>query len=128
MKKLILYLAFFCNITRLSSCSRDENDASKVQIRIRVFLLSKITAVTAQVKLLPPSHGFLSGSWQRYEGGLSGHELYEECVQTKTAGDNNWMPLFKIGEFNARQKGGSDKKVCCDKFGISSNHRREMQS
>jgi hypothetical protein len=114
IKTLILHLAFFCNLTSLLACSRDENDASKVQIRIRVFLRSKYTAVTALAKLLPPSHGLLSGSWQRCEGGLSGHAVYEECVQTKTAGANDWMPLLKIGEFsdkkNARQKGA--KKVC----------------
>ena len=91
IKTLILHLAFFCNLTSLLACSRDENDASKVQIRIRVFLRSKYTAVTALVKLLPPSCGFLSGSWQRCEGGLSGHALYEECVQTKRAGANDWM-------------------------------------
>ncbi len=68
IKTLILHLAFFCNLTSLLACSRDENDASKVQIRIRVFLRSKYTAVTALAKLLPPSHGLLSGSWQRCEG------------------------------------------------------------
>jgi hypothetical protein len=120
IKTLILHLAFFCNLTSLLACSRDENDASKVQIRIRVFLRSKYTAVTALAKLLPPSHGLLSGSWQRCEGGLSGHAVYEECVQTKTAGANDWMPLLKIGEFSdkktARQKGGCAKKVCCYEF------------
>ena len=104
IKTLILHLAFFCNLTSLLACSRDENDASKVQIRIRAFLRSKNTAVTALAKLLPRLHGFLSGSWQRCEGGLSGHAVYEECVQTKTAGANDWMPLLKIGEF-------SDKKM-----------------
>jgi hypothetical protein len=102
------------------ACSRNENDASKVQIRIRAFLRSKYTAVTALVKLLPPSCGFLSGSWQRCEGGLSGHALYEECVQTKRAGANDWMQLLNIGEFsdkkNARPKGGCAKKVCCYEF------------
>jgi hypothetical protein len=120
IKTLILHLAFFCNLTSLLACSRDENDASKVQIRIRVFLRSKYTAVTALAKLLPPSHGFLSGSWQRCEGGLSGHALYEECVQTKRAGANDWMQLLNIGEFsdkkNARPKGGCAKKVCCYEF------------
>jgi hypothetical protein len=120
IKTLILHLAFFCNLTSLLACSRVENDASKVQIRIRAFLRSKNTAVTALVKLLPPSCGFLSGSWQRCEGGLSGHALYEECVQTKRAGANDWMQLLNIGEFsdkkNARQKGGCAKKVCCYEF------------
>ena len=120
IKTLILHLAFFCNLTSLLACSRDEHDASKVQIRIRAFLRSKYTAVTALAKLLPPSHGFLFGSWQRCEGGLSGHALYEECVQTKTAGANDWMPLLKIGEFSdkktARPKGGCAKKVCCYEF------------
>jgi hypothetical protein len=123
IKKLILHFAFFCNLISLFSCSRDENDVSKVHIRIRAFLPSKITAVTVLVKLLPPSHGFLSGSRQRCESGLSGHALYEECVQTETAGDNDWMQLLKIGEFceinDARQKGGCAKKVCCYKFGFS---------
>jgi hypothetical protein len=122
IKKLILHLTFFCNLTSLLACSLDENDPSKVQIRIRAFLQSKKTAVTALVKLLPQSRGFISGSWQRCEGGLSGHALYEECVQTKTAGDNDWMPLLKIGEFlennNARQKGGCANKVCCYEFGF----------
>ena len=58
IKTLILHLAFFCNLTSLLACSRDENDASKVQIRIRAFLQSKKTAVTALVKLLPQSRGF----------------------------------------------------------------------
>jgi hypothetical protein len=39
--------------------------------------------------------GFLSGSWQQCEGGLSGHALYEECFQTKKARNNYWMPLLK---------------------------------
>jgi hypothetical protein len=73
--------------------------------------------LTAFVKLLPTSRGFLSGSWERCEVGLSGHALYEECVQTETAGDNDWKPLLRIGKFgNARQKGSSAKKVCCYKF------------
>ena len=47
-EKLILHLGFFCNLTSLLACSRDENnDASKVRIRIRAFLQSKKTAVTA---------------------------------------------------------------------------------
>jgi hypothetical protein len=62
---------------------------------------SKNTAVTALVKLLPQSREFISGSWltwQRCEGGLSGHALYEECVQTKN--------------------GACAKKVCCYEFGF----------
>uniref|UniRef100_A0A7S0M986 Uncharacterized protein n=1 Tax=Cryptomonas curvata TaxID=233186 RepID=A0A7S0M986_9CRYP len=78
--------------------------------------------VTALAKLLPPSCGILFGSWQRCEGGLSGHALYEECVQSKTAGDNDWMPLLKIGEIsekkNARQKEGCGKKICRHEFGF----------
>jgi hypothetical protein len=83
------------------ACSLDEKDASKVQIRIRAFLQSKKTAVTALRKLLPESGGFISGSWERCEGGLSGHVLYDECVQTKTVtvDDNVWMPLLKVGDF-----------------------------
>ncbi len=113
IKKLILHLGFFCNLTSLLACSRDENDDSKVQIGIRAFLQSKKTAVTALKKLLPESHVFLSGSWERCEGGLSGHASYEECVQTKTAGDNDWMPLLNVGDFlmsnMAKHKA---KKVC----------------
>jgi len=99
--KLILHLGFFCNLTSLLACSLDEKDASKVQIRIRAFLQSKKTAVTALRKLLPESGGFISGSWERCEGGLSGHVLYDECVQTKTVtvDDNVWMPLLKVGDF-----------------------------
>ena len=113
IKKLILHLGFFCNLTSLLACSLDENDASKVQIRIRAFLQSKHTAVTALKKLLPESGGFVSGSWERCEGGLSGHELYQECVQTETAVNNDWMPLLNIGDFlvsnMAKHKA---KKVC----------------
>ena len=50
--KLILHLGFFCNLTSLLACSLDENDASKVQIRIRAFLQSMHAAVTA-LKNLP---------------------------------------------------------------------------
>jgi hypothetical protein len=101
IKGLILHLVFFCNLTSLLACSLDEKDASKVQIRIRAFLQSKKTAVTALKKLLPESGGFISGSWERCEGGLSGHVLYDECVQTKTVtvDDNVWMPLLKVGDF-----------------------------
>jgi hypothetical protein len=99
IKKLILHLVFFCNLTSLLACLPDPKDASKVQIQIRAFLQCQTTALTALVKLLHPSHPFLSGSWQRCEGGLSGHAMYEECVQSKTANTNTWMQLLKIGEF-----------------------------
>ncbi len=56
----------------LLSRTPDPKDVSKDQIRIRAFLQSEKTAVTALVKLLPLSHAFLSGSWERCEGGLSG--------------------------------------------------------
>ncbi len=59
IKTLILHLAAFCNLTSLLACSRYENDVSKVQIQVWAFLRSKYTAVTALVKLLPPSHEFL---------------------------------------------------------------------
>jgi hypothetical protein len=57
--------------------------------------------VTALKKLLPESGGFFSCSWEQCEGGLSGHVLYDECVQTKTVtvDDNVWMPLLKVGDF-----------------------------
>jgi hypothetical protein len=58
IKKLILHFFFFCSITSLLSRTPDPKDMSKVQIRIRAFLQSKKTAVTALVKLLPPSHAF----------------------------------------------------------------------
>ncbi len=55
--------------------------------------------------------GFFPVHGSGCEVGLSGHALYEECVQTETAGDNDWMPLLIIGEFgNARQKGSSAKR------------------
>ena len=47
IKKLILHLAFFCNLASLMACSRDEKDSSKVQIRIRAFLRCNNTSVTA---------------------------------------------------------------------------------
>jgi hypothetical protein len=119
IKKLILHLVFFCNLTSLLACLPDPKDASKVQIQIRAFLQCQTTALTALVKLLPPSHSFLSGSWQRCEGGLSGHAMYEECVQSKTANTNTWMQLLKIGDFLqnniARHRA---KKVCCYIFGF----------
>jgi hypothetical protein len=69
------HLAFFCKLTSLLACSRDENDESKVKIRILVFLQSKKTAVAALAKLLSPLHIFLSSSWQRCEGGLYGVKI-----------------------------------------------------
>jgi hypothetical protein len=75
--------------------------------------------VTALVKLLPPSHAFHSGSWKRCEGGLSGHELHEECVQSKTANTNSWMPLLKIGDFLQKNIARHNaKKVCGYIFGF----------
>ncbi len=80
---------------------------------------SEKTAVTALVKLLPPSHAFLSCSWELCEGGLSGHELHEECVQSIAANTTSGMPLLKIGDFLqdyiARHHA---KKVCCYIFGF----------
>jgi hypothetical protein len=75
--------------------------------------------VTALVKLLPLSHAFLSGSWERCEGGLSGDKLHKECVQSKTANPNSWMPLLKNGDFlqnNIARR--LAKKVCCYIFGF----------
>ena len=70
--------------------------------------------MTALVKLLPPPHAFPSCSWERCEGGLSGHDLYGEYVQTKTAGNNDWMPLLKISDIlqnnNAEQKRAQRQK------------------
>ena len=67
------------------------------------FLQSNVTAETALKKLLPESGEFIFCSWERCEGGLSGHELYQECVQTETAGNNesvnDWMPLLNVSDF-----------------------------
>ena len=53
IEKLMLHLAFFCNLTSILACSLDENDVSKVKIRIQAFLQSIMmnTAVTAPLKL-----------------------------------------------------------------------------
>ena len=75
--------------------------------------------MTALVKLLPPSHAFPSGAWVRCEGGLSGHELHEECVQSKTADTNSGIPLLKIGDFLQNNIARhSAKKVCRYIFGF----------
>ena len=145
IKKLILHLAFFCNLASLMACSRDEKDSSKVQIHIRAFLRCNNTSVTALARLLPLSpdllstiHSakllpfnlwgdFLSGSWDRCQGGLSGHALYKQCVQTES--DNNWMSMLEINELGvigkAIQKQGAKKKVCCSsyEFGFSCANR-----
>jgi hypothetical protein len=60
IKKLILHLAFFCNLASLMACSRDEKDSSKVQIQIRAFLRCNNTSVTALARLLPLSPDLLS--------------------------------------------------------------------
>ena len=80
--------------------------------------------MTALQKLLSPFVPDLSGNWERCEGGMSEHPLYEECMQTKTANNNDWMSLLKFGVFlensNAGQKGAVPKKKgCCYKFGFS---------
>ena len=78
-------------------------------------------------KLLPFNlwGDFLSGSWDRCQGGLSGHALYKECVQIES--DNNWMPMLEINELGengtAIQKQGAKKKVCCCEFGFSCANR-----
>jgi hypothetical protein len=57
---------------------------------------------------------FLSGSWDRCQGGLSGHALYKECVQTES--DNDWMLMLDLeinelgGNGKAIQKGRGDAK------------------
>ena len=39
--------------------------------------------------------------------------MYQECVQTETAGNNDWMPLLNVGDFlvsnTAKRKA---RKVC----------------
>jgi hypothetical protein len=119
IKKLALHLVFFCNLTSLLACLPDPKDSSKVQIQIHAFLQCQTTALTAMVKLLPQSHSFLSGSSQRCEGGQSGHALYEECVQSKTASTNDWRSNLKIGDFRENNMARHHaKKVCCYIFGF----------
>ncbi len=68
-------------------------------------------------KLLPFNlwGDFLSGSWDQCQGGLSGHALYKECVQTES--DNDWMMILEINELGENGKaiqkgrGGAKKKV-----------------
>jgi hypothetical protein len=80
-------------------------------------------------KLLPFNlwGDFLSGSWDRCQGGLSGHALHKQCVQTES--DNDWMPMLEINELGeigkAIQKQGAKKKVCCSsyEFGFSCANR-----
>jgi hypothetical protein len=50
---------------------------------------------------------FLSGSWDRCQGGLSGHALYKECVQTEP--DNDWMPMLEINAGIGRERQGDTK-------------------
>jgi hypothetical protein len=77
------------------------------------FLQSKRTSVTALEKRLPLRMMFLTGlygSWERCEGGLSGHQVYDECVPIKNA-NSVWMAQLKIASGNflqnhARKEGG----------------------
>jgi hypothetical protein len=78
-----------------------------------------MTAVTALINLLPPSHAFLSCLWERCEVCLSRHELHEECVQSKTANNNSGMPLLNNGDFLQNDIARHHaKKVYCYIFGF----------
>jgi hypothetical protein len=81
-KKLILHFVSFYNLKSLLSCVLDPNDASKVKIQIWGILQCK-TVVTTLVKLLPPSHDFLSGSWERCEGGMRDTRCMKSACKPK---------------------------------------------
>jgi hypothetical protein len=82
--------------------------ATKAKIQIGVFLsLGKATVATALDKMLCfPVSAFLSGKWERCEGGLYGNEEYKTC----RAENSMWMPIQTIGEFGNSNKGMAENK------------------
>jgi hypothetical protein len=79
-------------------CSSNKNQGSN-----RGFLqLGTSTALTALDKLLcSPVSAFLSGEWERCDGGLFGNKEYETC----RAANSPWMPIQTKGEFGNSNKG-----------------------
>jgi hypothetical protein len=58
--------------------------------------LGKAMKLTALNKLLSfPMSAFLSGKWERCEGGLFGNKEYEKC----RAASCPWVPILTRGEF-----------------------------
>ena len=70
--------------------------------------MGKNTFATTLEKLLKccPVSAFLSGKWERCEGGLYGNKEYETC----RAENSQWLPLQTRDEFGISNKGRAANK------------------
>jgi hypothetical protein len=101
----LLWIAMMINILHAGPAAA----ATKIKIQIRGFLqLGQATALTALEKLVKCCRvsAFLSGKWERCDGGLYGNEEYETCRAEKSP----WMPIQTRGELGLSNKGRAANK------------------
>ncbi len=139
INKLILHLAFFCNLASLMAFSCDEKDSSKVQFQIRAFLRCNFTSVTALARLLlcrliyfpplTPQNGCLSSCGAIFFP-VHGTDAKAACRDTRciksacrpnqtTIGcrcSKSTPELGENGKAIQKGKGGAIKQVCCYEF------------
>ena len=104
----VKFFVFFCNLVNILHAG-PAAAATKIKIQIRGFLqLGQVTALTALDKLFDCCRvsAFLSGKWERCDGGLYGNEEYETCRAEKSP----WMPIQTRGELGLSNKGRAANK------------------
>ena len=104
----VKYFIFFCNLVNILHAG-PAAAATKIKIQIRGFLqLGQVTALTVLEKLVKCCRvsAFLSGKWERCDGGLYGNEEYETC----RAENSRWMPNQTRGELGISNKGRAANK------------------
>ena len=104
----VKYFVFFCNLVNILHAG-PAAAATEIKIQIRGFLqMGKNTMATALEKLFKRCRvsAFLSGKWERCEGGLYGNQEYETCRAEKSP----WLPIQTRGEFGLSNKGRAANK------------------
>jgi hypothetical protein len=104
----VKYFVLFCNLVNILHAG-PAAAATEIKIQIRGFLqMGKNTMATALEKLFKCCRvsAFLSGKWERCEGGLYGNKEYEDC----RAENSPWLPIQTRGEFGLSNKGRAANK------------------
>ena len=104
----VQYFIFFSNLVNILHAG-PAAAATKIKIQIRGFLqLGQVTALTALEKLFKCCRvsAFLSGKWERCEGGLYGNKEYDDC----RAENSPWLPIQTRGALGLSNKGRAANK------------------
>jgi hypothetical protein len=103
----VKYFLFFCNLVSILHAG-PASTATEIKIQIRGFLqMGKNTLATTLEKLFKCCRvsAFLSGKWERCEGGLYENKEYENC----RAENSPWLPIQTRGEFGINKGRAANK-------------------